>query len=486
MNSFGVEARVGAVVALALALLLWSTFQLKDFAFRKEEGVRLVTLFDSAAGLDKNAPVKMAGVPIGEVAELGLEDSRARVIMRIRPGVDVPKGSRASVKAAGLLGDKYVEILPGREPGVLGEGELLPQAEGAADLDTLINRFGAIADDVKAVTASLRGALGNEDGERSLKDIVTHFRNVAENLDHIVAENREGINATVAHAEEFMRALKEDGPKLVATLNRIADRLDRGEGTLGKLLTDEAAYQKLDEALASLNTVSKNLEEGKGTLGKLINDDEAYEKLNTALTGLSGTLNQIDQIRITLGGGGEVQTDTGDYRGYVNVALTPRENKSYIFEVVSDPRGKVQKTTDLVTLNPGTPAETTEEIEQISFETKVKFSLEYFRRFGDVGLRGGLIENSFGFGADYFLDDLGLKLSLQFWDFSSDDPLNERVRAKATARYSFLEYLYVQAGYDNPFNRELDTGFVGVGIAFDDDDLKYLIGSGIGRATLGD
>jgi phospholipid/cholesterol/gamma-HCH transport system substrate-binding protein len=151
----------------------------------------------------------------------------------------------------------------------------------------------------------------------------------------------------------------------------------------------------------------------------LINDDEAYEKLNTALTGLSGTLNQIDQIRLTLGGGADVQVDSGDYRGYVNLALTPRENKSYIFEVVNDPRGKVQKTVNLTTVNG-----VTTEVENISFETKVKFSLEYFRRFGDVGLYGGLIENSFGFGADYFFDDPGLKLSLQLWDFSSDDPLN--------------------------------------------------------------
>jgi hypothetical protein len=77
-------------------------------------------------------------------------------------------------------------------------------------------------------------------------------------------------------------------------------------------------------------------------------------------------------------------------------------------------------------------------------------------------------------------------LSLDLWDFSSDDPLNDNVRAKATVRYRFLEYLYVQAGYDNPFNRDLDTAFFGAGIAFDDDDLKYLIGSGIGRATLSD
>ncbi|HET8761439.1 MAG TPA: MlaD family protein [Nitrospiria bacterium] len=476
MKGFSVEARVGAVVALALGALLWASFQLKDFAFRSVEGFRVSTLFESAAGLDKNAPVKMAGVPIGEVEAMALEDSRAKVSMRIRPGYRIPNGSRAVVKAAGLLGDKYVEILPGREPGFVGDGAELPQAEVTADLDTLINRFGAIADDVKAVTASLRNALGTGEGERSLKEIVSHFRNVAENLDHIVAENREGVKATVAHAEEFMRALREDGPKLVATLNRIADRLERGDGTLGKLLTDEAAYKKLDDALASLNTVSKNLESGKGTLGKLINDDQAYEKLNTALTGLSGTLNKIDQIRLTLDARNEYQFSEGDNKGYFGLHVTPRENKSYIVEVVDDPHGKVTKTTTVRTTNG-----VTDTIEDLKFERKIKFSVEYYRRFGNLGLRGGLMENSFGVGADYFLGVPGLELSLDFWDFNSDDPLNDNVHAKATARYRFLTYLYLQAGYDNPFNRDLDTAFVGGGLTFDDEDLKYLIGSGMLR-----
>jgi phospholipid/cholesterol/gamma-HCH transport system substrate-binding protein len=117
----------------------------------------------------------------------------------------------------------------------------------------------------------------------------------------------------------------------------------------------------------------------------------------------------------------------------------------------------------------------------LKFERKIKFSVEYFRRFGDLGLRGGLIENSFGVGADYFLDQPGLQFSLDLWDFNSDDPLNENVHAKATARYRFLKYLYVQGGYDNPFNRQLDTAFVGGGLSFDDEDLKYLIGSGLLR-----
>lgn len=476
MRSMSLEARVGAIVMAAVALLLLATFKLKDWGFQRVEGYRLTSVFESVAGLDKNAPVSMAGVPIGKVEAMGLEKSQARVIMRINPRVSIPEGSRAIVKASGLLGDKYVEILPGQGPGALKDGDRIPQQEGAADLDTLISRFGAIADDVKAVTASLRAALGSAEGERSIKEIVAHFRGLAENLDLMVAENREAIKGTIDNAEALTAALREEGPKLVATLNRLADRLERGDGTLGKLLTDDAVYEKLDSALANINQVTENLEQGKGTLGKLINDDEAYQRLNTALSGLSGTLNKIDAIRLTVGARNEYQFETGENKGYFSLGITPRENKSYLLEVVDDPRGKITKTTTELIVN-GVP----NTIEELKIQRKIKFSVQFFRRFADLGLRGGLVENSFGVGADYFLDTPGLQFSVDFWDFSSDDPLNERVHAKATARYRFLKYLYVQGGYDNPFNRELDTAFVGGGLTFDDEDLKYLIGSGLIR-----
>jgi len=476
MKALSLEARVGAIVLAALALLLYATFNLKDWGFQRVEGERMYSLFDSVAGLDKNAPVKMAGVPIGKVEEMGLEDAQAKVFFRIQPGVKIPDGSYASVKASGLLGDKYVEIVPGKGPGFLPNDARIPQQEGTADLDALINRFGAVADDVKAVTASLRAALGSAEGEQSLKDIVAHFRAMAANLDLIVAENREAIKGTIANAEELTESLREEGPRLVATLNRIADRLERGDGTLGKLLADDAVYAKLDSALANIDAVTKDLEAGKGTLGKLIKDDETYQKLNGALAGLGGTLSKIEQIRLTLDARNEYQFAEGDNKGYFGLHVTPRENKSYIVEVVDDPRGKVHKTTTDVTVGG-----VTTRIEELKIERKIKFSVEYFRRFGDLGLRGGLMENSFGVGADYFLDTPGLQLSLDFWDFSSDDPLTKNVHAKATARLRFLKYLYVQGGYDNPFNRDLDTGFVGGGLTFDDDDLKYLIGSGMLR-----
>jgi phospholipid/cholesterol/gamma-HCH transport system substrate-binding protein len=137
---------------------------------------------------------------------------------------------------------------------------------------------------------------------------------------------------------------------------------------------------------------------------------------------------------------------------------------------VDDPRGRVtQNTTQIGTNAP---------VVELKTDRQLKINAEFGRRFSDVALRIGLMENTFGAGTDlYFFDDR-LRFSFDAWDFNSDDPLNKHAHLKATGSLSLFKYLFVQGGYDNFANKDLATGFAGGGIRFEDDDLKYLLGSG--------
>ena len=85
MQSFTTEVKVGIFVALAIVFLAYMTVKIGDITFGRDTGYIVYGVFDSVAGLDLKAPVKMAGVGIGTVETIGLDDSRARVGMRIRP-----------------------------------------------------------------------------------------------------------------------------------------------------------------------------------------------------------------------------------------------------------------------------------------------------------------------------------------------------------------------------------------------------------------
>lgn len=475
---FSTEAKVGLVVLAGVALLTYMTFTVGGWRFGTPKGYRLYAEFDTVAGLDLKSPVKLAGVEVGRVEDISLIDNRARVTLRIRPDVKIRRGAQAALRATGLLGERYLEIIPGQpEEGFLTEGDMIEHTEKAADLDRLIHQISSIAEDVKAVSASLREALGTKEGEQSIKEIVANIRDLSRNLSNTIKNNQDNFSTAIANIKEFSQNLKEEGPKLfdgigqiTAKLSSIAAKLEKGEGTLGKLLTEEGIYNKLDSTLDSLDKVTQRLEKGEGTIGKLLTDEKAYNQITTALEGLSNATSRIERFKVFVGFRNEYQLQEGESKGYFSLKLQPSPDKFYLLELVDDPRGEVKETVTQVDL--GLP------VRELKTQRRLKFSALFGKRFSDLTLRAGLMENTGGVGADYSLFSDRLKFSFDAWDFNSDDPQSERVHLKATSSYILFKYLFVQGGYDNFLNRDIDNYFAGVGIQFEDEDLKYLLGSG--------
>jgi phospholipid/cholesterol/gamma-HCH transport system substrate-binding protein len=89
----------------------------------------------------------------------------------------------------------------------------------------------------------------------------------------------------------------------------------------------------------------------------------------------------------------------------------------------------------------------------------------------------GILESEGGVGGDLFAFDDRVKFSLDAWNFNSKEPNNLNTHMKATATWQITKLLFVNGGYDNFLNSSRASGFAGVGLRFDDDDMKYLMGS---------
>ncbi|HEY4484964.1 MAG TPA: MlaD family protein, partial [Nitrospiria bacterium] len=195
------EAKVGLAVLAGVLILAVMTITVGGYRFGTQGGYRIYAVFKSAAGLDTKSSIKVAGVEVGKVEAITLVNDKARVTLRIRPEVQLRKGAQTALRATGLLGEKYVELLPGAETGFLKEGDTLSESQESADLDKLIAQFSDIAVDIKAVSASLREALGSEEGKTSLKKIVGNVRDVTQSL-------------------------KDELPRLLASLNSASEKLE--------------------------------------------------------------------------------------------------------------------------------------------------------------------------------------------------------------------------------------------------------------------
>lgn len=464
MAKLSAEAKVGLLVLVGSVLLLYMIFAVGKYQFGEKKGYTLQAAFDSVAGLDTKAAVRMAGVKIGLVESVELEDSRAKVTMRIDPEVKIVRGTEAVIKTKGLLGEKYVEFVPVKQgkpqqPSTAGEstyhdGERVQATVSPSDIDKLINQVSSISDDIKKVTETLGQVLGSERGARSLEDILGNLRQTTENI------------------KNFSFTLQNDGSEVVVRLNELVASLNGvvGENRDNLKVTMEnikEASKSAEMALASIDNAVRKIDRGEGTLGKLVNEEGVYNSIDNAAKGISDYTSRIERMKTIVGFRSEYMFP--ESKSYVTLELKPRWDQYYIFELTSDPFSNYNRTE--TTTTPGSTVVTE------TYDSRFKFSLEFAKRWENLALRLGLIESTGGIGADYFAFDDRIKFSVDSWNFDSKEPDNQNVHVKATATVGLGKTIFINGGYDNFLNSRRKAGFVGLGLRFNDEDLKYLLGS---------
>jgi phospholipid/cholesterol/gamma-HCH transport system substrate-binding protein len=133
---------VGLFVLVGLTALAYLSLQVGGLEFGGRERIVLRATFDDVGGLSVRAPVRIAGVKIGQVSNIDLdEDLRAIVSLAVDDGVDLSIDSSAAIRTSGLLGDQFISVELGAEDDVLKDGEEFVFTESAFSIDKLIGRL---------------------------------------------------------------------------------------------------------------------------------------------------------------------------------------------------------------------------------------------------------------------------------------------------------------------------------------------------------
>lgn len=498
-------AKTGIFMLIILAVLGYFILKIEDI-HPSRKGTRTVTaVFDSVAGLDNKSKVRVAGVSVGTVTDIRLrDDGKAEVTMDIDRDVQLHDGATARVVNLGLLGEKYVELIPGSPKAPqLAEGKQL-QGSQPASIDDVTNQISAVATDVKAITESLRSVMAGPQGQQRMQEIVENIRQVTVQVRELVAANRANVDATFANTRAITAELRTSIPKLSASIEKMADSLN---GTLGENRQDlHQVVENLRKLSTDLKTTTENLNSitgqvrsGEGTVGKLLYSEEAHQRLTTALSAVESGVNEL---KTTLGRANRIALDLGmksDYyaglsnkvegvgnigsnsRSAVTLRLipNPERNRFYNLELADDPAGKRRdKTTEVTTTDPATGRSTTSIINETRFERGFLVSAQAGWSLQPLNVRVGLFDSTGGAGVDYRFNDR-IRLTGEAFDFGKRRDNNPHLRLYG--QYIFRQekpntpMLFLSTGVDNIFN---DTAFTfGGGIRWRDDDLKYLLGS---------
>ncbi|MCF8054974.1 MAG: MlaD family protein [Deltaproteobacteria bacterium] len=456
------EAKVGVFVLLAVIILGYLSLRVGEDVFTRQSGYLLKAKFDNVIGLVRGAPVRIAGLEIGFLETMELEDGKAVVTLRINPAVKIPRSSSITLKTQGVMGERYIEIkVRGDYADVVGEGEFLANVEPSVDLEAVFKKMGAVVDDVGAITASLHKLLEDGDVAQNIRYLVNDMASLMKRIDTLVANNEDNIGKTI----EDLKVASAEMRQAFVSLNKIAAEIQEGNGTLGKIINDAEMAGQLDSTISSLSEVALKLNESKGTIGRLINDEEMGSNMEKAIIGLNKYMEKADALRTSINYRGEFLADSNSFKSYLDVKIQPQIDYFYLLGVVVNPKGT--KTIRDVYTNG-----TLNRIEEWD-RSGLLFNAMIGKRFYDIVLRGGIMESSGGVGIDYLAFDDDLKLSFEAFDFT----MERKAHLKAYAEYRLFKSFYLMAGYDDwlnePENRSVFGGFA---LRFDDDDLKSVLG----------
>lgn len=455
MYKSGTEIKVGLFVLLALGVFAWMVIRLGGFHWSKTDTYTISTIFPSAMGLKQGVAVEVAGIQVGTVRRIELyDDNKARVALAIQDGIRLPVDSAAFIRTSGILGDKYVELVPGSSEEKIRSGGQVATARGAADVSDVMQQLSDIAADLKKIT----GPLAEGDTGSDLKEMVNNFKDMSERLSGLVSSNESSLSETLKSLNTSM-----------ANLQEITTKINSGQGSLGQLINSDATVRELNESLASIRHIAQKIESGEGTLGRLVNDESTIDKIDQTLTTVNEYLDKENKFKVFVEYRADYLTRHDFLKSTVNLKLQPAPDRYYLLGVTGDYFGQYKRSDYRYGDAAGNIQESFKEEWR---RDKLKFNAQIARRFYDVVLRGGLIESGAGLGLDYYLDEDNLRLTFEV--FSGDWDRNPHLRAEAS--YNIWKIFYLRAGYDDFISdQHRASPYFGIGIQFSDDDLKYLL-----------
>lgn len=135
------ELTVGAFMVVGILCLGYLSIKLGNIEWLDRRTYEVVAVFSDVGGLRTGAPVVVAGVDIGIVESIDLEDYEARVVMQIHPDLQIHEDAIVSVKTRGMIGEKYVQISAGASDEIIEPGGTIRQTEPSVDLEALISKY---------------------------------------------------------------------------------------------------------------------------------------------------------------------------------------------------------------------------------------------------------------------------------------------------------------------------------------------------------
>jgi phospholipid/cholesterol/gamma-HCH transport system substrate-binding protein len=300
MNQTLQSIRVGIFFVLGLVLIYSVYTVIGSGRVAGDDGYLVEAGFDNIRTLTPGTDVRMAGVRIGSVQSTALREGRGYLELKILPEVSIPRDSVARIAMASLLGQNYISVEYGEDDAFLNPGdEILSEESG--DLNAIMTQIQQLGERLNSLADAFPDMGDSGMGElfENLNALVTEnrerFDTVMLNLEELTGKLNSGegtlgklINEDALYADlmavvQDFKGASEDMSEALGGVRDLMAKVENGEGTLGRLLVSDDIALELEASMKNLREFSDKLNSGEGTLGKLVTDESLYLELRSML-----------------------------------------------------------------------------------------------------------------------------------------------------------------------------------------------------------
>ncbi len=141
MNRLNIETAVGVFIIIGLACLGYLAVKLGDVNLFGSRQYVIKARFTNISGLKEGSSVEIAGVQIGKVTKISLDNYQASVEIQIDPNIQIQEDAIASIRTQGIIGDKYIKISPGGAEEFIPPNGTLTETESTVDIEELVSKY---------------------------------------------------------------------------------------------------------------------------------------------------------------------------------------------------------------------------------------------------------------------------------------------------------------------------------------------------------
>jgi phospholipid/cholesterol/gamma-HCH transport system substrate-binding protein len=286
LNYYGrdkdIQVKVGLMTIITLLILLLGYSWLRDW-FNRGHQEQLHVMFTNTGNIEVGNPVTVFGVKRGRVDNVSISPQGVMLTLRLDIDFPLPTDTRVVVSDSNLMGSRQVDVIPGSENNYITEGYVI-QGESSSSFSSLVPKIDQIISEISMVVNSFSQ---DQEFADKLVDTIDMSHNIVMRIDKLLEDNQHSLNNTI---ENFFQAAQQLNELLAANKENITEAVSSAADSFERF---DRSLIKIDSMVTTLEPLIGAMSKEEGTIHRLMTDEELYDKIRTATESIDSLLTDI-------------------------------------------------------------------------------------------------------------------------------------------------------------------------------------------------